>query len=276
MTSRESASDNGRCPVQILARTLNVLPNTPTLYPRTDTDCHYWCAHFKSWEGHWLSLLICPLQILARTMTVLTEVSTSNPGKDNDCPYWGVHFKSWQGHWLSLLWCPVQILGSTMTVPTDLPSSNPDKDTDSPYWGVHFKSGKDTDCPYWGVHFKSGKDMECPYWDAQFKFWEAQWLSQLTCQVQILTRTLTLLTEVFTSNLARTLTVLTKMPSSNSGKHNDCPNWPAKFKSWQGHWCTYWCLCTSTAPPCCNLSLPKETKHCRNDWVQAEHNNITT
>ena len=160
MTSRESASDNGRCPVQILARTLNVLPNTPTLYPRTDTDCHYWCAHFKSWEGHWLSLLICPLQILARTMTVLTEVSTSNlartwsvltempssnSGKHNDCPNWPAKFKSWQGHWLSLLrcslqiwqghWlsllrCPVQILGSTMTVPTDLPSSNPGKDTD--------------------------------------------------------------------------------------------------------------------------------------------------
>ena len=41
-----------------------------------------------------------------------------------------------------------------------------------------------------------GKDNDCPYRDAQFNFWEAQGLSQLTCQVQILARTLTVLTDV--------------------------------------------------------------------------------
>ena len=211
----------------------------PSTNASKDTECPGWHAHFKSWDRHWLSWLICPLQILGRTLTVLTDVPTSNPGTGTGCPNWYAHFKSWKGHWLSLLRCPLQILERTLTVLTEMSlqilertltvltevsTSNPWKDIDHPSWGVHFKS------------------------------WKGHWLSFLRCPFQILERTLTVLTKVSTSNLARTFTVLTEVPNSNSGKHNDCSNWPAKFKSWQGHWCPYWCLCMPTASPL-SLSL---------------------
>jgi len=86
-------------PLYILEQTLTVITDVPTSNPGKDTDCPCWYAHFKSWQGQWLSLLRCPLQILARTMTVLTEVSTSNPGKDTDSPYCDAQFKFWEAQW---------------------------------------------------------------------------------------------------------------------------------------------------------------------------------
>ena len=75
-TSQKVASDTGRCPVHILARTLTVPTDMPTSNPGKGTDCPNWYAHLKSWEGHWLSQLICPHQILGRTLTVPTDMLT--------------------------------------------------------------------------------------------------------------------------------------------------------------------------------------------------------
>jgi hypothetical protein len=215
-TSKEIASDTGRCPVQILARTMTVPTDMPTSNPGTDTDCPDWYAHFKSWDRHWLSQLICPLQILGRTLTVPTDMPTSNPGKDTDCPNWYAHFKSWEGHWLSLQRCPLQIWqGHWLSLLRH----------QLQIWQGHWLSGKDTDCPYWGINFKSGKDTDCPYWDAQFKFWEAQWLYQLTCPVQILGMALTVLTAVYAPLLHHPVAAC---PYLKETKHcrNDCgANW---------------------------------------------------